>query len=172
MRTPLPSAARARAGGGLQGRAVHGRSAAVAAAALPTARAGKAVAAAALPAGHPSRVRLLPRPGGGASGRAPLRGSPGPGQSAPKAGLSSRSGRSLPHAVQAPAQGCRRGGASGRAPPAPRRSRLLTLTHAARVLPEPARPRLSGRPGAAPESRLAGARRRPASQAGREPLPA
>ena len=50
MRTPLPSAARARAGGGLQGRAVHVRSAAVAAAALPTARAGKAVAAAALPA--------------------------------------------------------------------------------------------------------------------------
>ena len=134
MRTPLPSAARARAGGGLQGRAVHGRSAAVAAAALPTARAGKAVAAAALPAGHPSRVRLLPRPGGGASGRAPLRGSPGPGQSAPKAGLSSRSGRSLPHAVQAPAQGCRRGGASGRAPPAPRRSRVPTLTHAARAL--------------------------------------
>ena len=42
-------------------------SAAVAAAALPTARAGKAVAAAALPAGHPSRVPPCPRP------RAPAR---------------------------------------------------------------------------------------------------
>ena len=102
---------------------------------MPTAaQAGKAVsvAAAALPAGHPSRVRLLPRPGGGAYGRAPLRGSQGPSPSPPMR-------------PRAPAQGCRRGGASGRAPPAPRRSRVLTLTHAARVLPERGRASRAGR---------------------------